>query len=180
MATDVKPEKQAAAIFMTLQGKSRQAVLEMDVQHLNHANGVKRLIEKLDGLWKEDENQAAFAAYEEFENFKRPIEMNVTDFINTFDRLNNRLNSYNMYLPEGVLAYRLLKSANLSLEQEQLAKATISSVTYKDMCAKLKSIFGSVKVGVFQHEGLGIKTEPTYFGRPEEDIYYGNFRERGN
>ena len=44
-----------------------------------------------------------------------------------------------MALPEGVLAYRVLKRANLTKEQEQLAKATIGNITYKAMCEKLKT-----------------------------------------
>ena len=183
IATDVKSEKQAAAIFMILEGKSRQAVLEMDIARLNCNDGVKNLMEKLDELWKEDVNQAAFAAYETFESFKRSKDMNVTEFINAFDRLDNRLKSYDMNLPEGVLAYRLLKSANLSTEQEQLAKATVTSITYKDMCGKLKSIFGTTKgtSGLKSEPDVGIvKTEPTYYNE-QEDAFYGSYRgNRGN
>ena len=37
----------------------------------------------------------------------------------------------NMELPDRVLAYRVLKSANLSTENEKLARATIKELTYK-------------------------------------------------
>ena len=48
-------------------------------------------------------------AYDKFENFKRPDDMNIVDFINDFERLNNQINHFDMELPTGVLAYKVLK-----------------------------------------------------------------------
>ena len=73
---------------------------------------------KLDELYQVDKNQSVFLAYEEFEQFKRPNDMNMKDYINTFDRLNDRLMEHDMKLPESVLACRLLKRANLSPDTE--------------------------------------------------------------
>ena len=53
-----------------------------------------------------------------FEQFKRSHDMNMKDYINAFDHLNNRLIEYDMKLPEGVLAVRLLKGAHLSPDTE--------------------------------------------------------------
>ena len=36
-----------------------------------------------------------------------------------------------MELPDGVLAYHVLKSANLSEENEKLARATITTLTHR-------------------------------------------------
>ena len=47
--------------------------------------------------------------------------MNINDFINHFEYLNNKIRNHEMDLPDGVLAYRLLKSANLTVEKQQLA-----------------------------------------------------------
>ena len=68
----------------------------------------------------------------------------MTDYLNAFERLNNKLKVHRMELPEGVLAYRVLRSANLTGEQEQLARATVSDITYKAMCEKLKAILGTM------------------------------------
>ena len=46
-----------------------------------------------------------------------------------------------MGLPDGVLAYRLLKSTNLTVEKQQLARATLSELTYDNMKKQLKAIF---------------------------------------
>ena len=45
-----------------------------------------------------------------------------------------------MELPTGVLAYRLLKSMDIS-ENKELARATMASFTYDDMKKQLKAIY---------------------------------------
>ena len=112
-------------IFLSLKGKSQEAVRELTADEISTANGVKAVIMKLDSLWKEDENLEAFTAYEKFEKFQRPQSMSIQEYIVSFERLNNKLIANKTKLPEGVLAYRLLKSANITNEQEQLAKATV-------------------------------------------------------
>ena len=45
----------------------------------------------------------AFMAYDKFENFKRPDDMNIVDYINEFERLNNQIKHFDdMELPTGV------------------------------------------------------------------------------
>ena len=51
-------------------------------------------------------------AYDKFENFKRSDDMNIIDYINESERLNNQIKQ--MELPTGALAYKVLKNANLS------------------------------------------------------------------
>ena len=192
LATEVNKEKQAAMIFLSLKGKSREAVLELDKDIIGAADGsgVTKVIEKLDSLWKEDENLEAFSAYEKFEQFCRPKDMNIKDYIIQFERLNNKLIACDTKLPEGVLAYRLLKSAGITKEQEQLAKATVGQFTFSAMCAKLKSIFGDTIKADPPTSGNGaairvVKTEEeaycenTYFSRDKQQEYRGRFRDVG-
>ena len=51
-------------VFLSLEGKAREAVLELDTMVLNSEDGMKKLYEKLDALFLEDVNQSAFRAYE--------------------------------------------------------------------------------------------------------------------
>ena len=67
-ATNVLPKKRAATVFLTLQGKAREAILEIDPDSMNTDTGLTVLYDKLDELFKVDEDQAALAAYEKFEN----------------------------------------------------------------------------------------------------------------
>ena len=48
-------------------------------------SGVEAVLVKLDSLWKEDENLEAFIAYERFEQFQRPHDMNVKEYIVAFE-----------------------------------------------------------------------------------------------
>ena len=66
--------------------------------------------------------------------------MSMTDFINEFERVYRKLKQYKMELLDGVLAY--LKSAHLSEQHEQLARATLTELTYDNMKGQLKKIFG--------------------------------------
>ena len=92
------------------------------------------------------------------------------DYINTFGCLNNRLIEHDMKLPEGVLAFKLLKGANLSPDTEKLARATMKILTYKDMSTQLKTIFGDQQtISNISKDIQGIsklpsevQTEPTY------------------
>ena len=44
-------------------------------------------------------------AYDTFETFHRPSDMNIIDYINESERLYNEIKQYDMELPTEVLAY---------------------------------------------------------------------------
>ena len=60
--------KQAPAICFALSGKARETALELDIQSLNHEDGVKIVFERLDRLYLRDREQTIYAAYDNFEN----------------------------------------------------------------------------------------------------------------
>ena len=118
--------------------------------------------------------------------------MNMSDYLNEFEHLNIKLKEYKIDLPEPVLAYHLLKSANISQEKEQLARATLTELTYAGMKKQLKKIFDETGVGSSSTIWSGnIKIEPVFQASctdDEEDILYGksyrnwghrNFQGRG-
>ena len=45
-----------------------------------------------------------------------------------------------MELPTGVLAYKVLKNANILNEKQQLIRATLTSLTYENMKKQLQAI----------------------------------------
>ena len=162
--TDLDPKKQGAAIFLTLEGQAREAVLELEVAKISATDGVKQIINKLDSLFLKDKTQSAFEAYDCFEKFRRPAEMSMSDYINEFERLKSKIESYKMSLSTDVMAYRLLKSANLSETHEQLAKATIPELTYDAMKTQLRKIFGDVSQSKTERCDLGaVKAEPSFY-----------------
>lgn len=70
-------------------------------------------MKKLKSSFSKDTNEAVYLAHYKSELFKRPVDMNRIDFINEFERLYDNIRKYEMELPTGVLAYRLLKSADI-------------------------------------------------------------------
>ena len=104
-------------------------------------DGLDQLIVKLRELYAASKEQAMFAGYEKFENFCRPQNMKITDYINEFERMYSVLKNYHIELPTVVLCYRLLKSANLPKERRDLARATIAELTYEAMKKQIKAIY---------------------------------------
>ena len=176
--TDLADVKQGPAIFLTLEGRSREAVLELDVSKISAKDGVKTIIEKLDSLYLKDKTQSAFEAYDSFEKFRRPSEMTINEYINQFERLKAKTESYKTQLSTDVLAYRLLKSANLSEAHEQLARATITDLTYDAMKAQLKKIFSHGEKSTSKADGVdNIKSEPLF--QSQSDAFYANNNQKG-
>ena len=129
LVTSLDKSKRALVVFLSLEGIAREAVLELDTAVLNSEDGMKKLYEKLDTLFLEDVNQSAFRAYETFENYQRPPGTSLEDFLIEFGRLVAKLKDFNILLPEPELAFRALKSANITKNDEKLVKATVSELT---------------------------------------------------
>ncbi len=160
MATNVEENKRAPTVFLSLTGKAREAVLEMDPNELNAKEGMKKLYAKLDKLFKIDSNLAALMAYEAFEKYVRSEETSATDYLIEIDRLVAKLKDHKIILPEPVLAYRVLKSANLSADLEVLVKATVESLTLDSMSLQLKKVMKSLIASNKSNVAVEIKKEP--------------------
>ena len=148
---------------MSLTGKTREAALELSVENLNSDTGVVQLLAKLDELYLKDKDQLAYAAYDSFENFKRPPDMSIKDYLITFERLHHKILQYNIKLPEPVLAYRVLKSANISPEKEQLARATITELKYEAMKKQILKIFDETCLTKSSSPPVEVKVEDAFY-----------------
>ena len=58
--TDLPKKKQGLAIYLTLSGKAREAVLELDIEKVNDDSGVDNVLKHLDKLSLQDSNQSAY------------------------------------------------------------------------------------------------------------------------
>ena len=162
MATTVEKKKRAPTVFLSLTGKAREAILELDASLLNTEDGLNVLIKKLDTLFQEDKNQAALLAYDKFEQYKRPEDFSINEYLVEFERLVIRLKNYNIDLPEPVLAYRVLRSSNLSEENERLVRATVQVLTFDAMALQLKRVMGNIKMekSGIKENSIVVKKEP--------------------
>ena len=110
--TDLTDEKQGPAIFLTLEGKARETILNLDIKEIKAKNGVENIVKALNKLYLKDKLLMAYETYDAFEKFCRPEKMSIKEHINEFERLLNKTKKYGSSMFSDILAYRLLKSAN--------------------------------------------------------------------
>ena len=96
--------------------------------------------------------------------------MLMSDYINEFERLMNKTKQYGITMSTYVLAYRLLKSANLSETHEQLARATTKELKYDETQLQLKKIFGDNDNSNSESQ-VQIKMDQTK--HQNKEVYYG-------
>ena len=111
--------------MLSLEDKVLDAVLEIDESDIIKENGVDFIIEYLNRLFKKDSTVIKYQTLEAFMTFKRPSNMSIQAYLNEFDKRLFKTKSYGTVMSDDILAYRLLKSANLSSFHEELVKATI-------------------------------------------------------
>ena len=93
LVTDLSKEKQALAIVLSLSGKAREKARELNIAVINVATGVDLLIQKLDEIFKKEEVDGAYEAYNKFEHFKRDQEKSMINYIIEFDELYAKVKS---------------------------------------------------------------------------------------
>ena len=145
--TDLPIERQGASMFLSLEGEALDAALELDEDVISSKNGVKEIMLRLDQLYKKDDTLSKFQALENFETYRRPNHMSIPEYINEFEKRLHKCKTYGSDMSDDVLAYRLLKNANLKQSKEQLIKATISDLKYSIMKDQLKKIFSDLSAG---------------------------------
>ena len=140
--TDLDKKKQGPALLLSLEDEAQDAALSLPQDEITSDDGVKKIIEKLDGLFKKDETLKKYHALDSFETYKRPPHITMQQYLIEFEKRLNKTKSFGTTWSDDILAYKLLKNANLSENNEQLTKATIVDLTYETMKIKLKNIFG--------------------------------------
>ena len=180
--TEVEKKKHAGLILLRLDDDTQDTILEaLGETDVNIDAGSQLVIDKLDAIFEKNKTISAFETYEAFECFKRSPDMSVSDFITEFEKRNNKIKAIKIELPDGVLAYRLLKSANLSQYNENLIKATITELKYDEMKEQMKKIFSSAKESPdFCEQNIKIESD-TCYNEPCEEVLYGrNFSGKRN
>ena len=71
LATDLPKAKQGTAVVLTLTGKDRDKVLELDIDDINSDAGLDLIVAELDKIYKKDSVDTAYEAFEKFIAFRR-------------------------------------------------------------------------------------------------------------
>ena len=162
-------KKQGPVVYLFLPDKIQKSCNGISVTGLNKENWLNALITKIKTLYAKDINALAYMTYDQFENFKRPDEITIADYIKEFERLNNKIHQFDMVLPTGVLAYKVLNNINISLEKKQLISTTIVLSTYENMIKQLQAIYDS-SANSSTNELVDIKSELAYYTNNHEFV----------
>ena len=113
--------------------------------------------------------------------------MTIAHFQIEFDRMIGQLKSYKIGLSDPVLAYRALKSENLSEGYENIVMTTVSEITLNSMILKFPKVMTmekqrtvaeiSLDIEIKKELDLALFDAPEHNG-PQEGVYYsyGNYR----
>ena len=164
------PLEEGPLLLRVLTGKAKAAAKELTVAQIGSADGLKLILEKLDKLYLADKNRRIYATLEAFEKFKRPSNMNMSNFVFEFETLHAKVKAYNCIYPDGVLAYKILQAANLNPEHQRMCKATITTGnwTYEAVKDQLVKVASDLLPNDDSYE-KPIKQETTYYSRKDYD-----------
>ena len=173
------PEQEGPLVFCTLSGKAEAACEELTLEQIGSANGLDLILAKLDALYHANKDQKFFVELDTFEKFRRPGSMSMGAFLLEFERLHNVIVKNKCNYPDGVLAYKVLKAANLSIESEKLCKATIVGAwSYQAMKDQLKKIFVDITAVPSNYDEKPVKVEPVMYAQnpnSQEDDNYDDY-----
>ena len=171
--------QQAPALVLSLQGKAKEAALELEVSQLSSENGVNLILEKLDGLYKKDENQLIYVSLKNYEQHIRQKDQTIDDYINEFERRYNKLKNYGIIYPDTAVAYRLLEGANLTMESNKLVRTTITTFDFKSTKAQLRKLEDSAASCSSKTDVPIIKSEPddTFYSNEQNEDQHSNDNE---
>ena len=178
--TDVPKENRAITVHLTLKGKMKKASLEVGIEVLKTAEGMEKLIERLDLMFLQNIGIRQFNAYNALNTYRRPEETSMKDFLTEFEQLCHNLKSVSITLPDVVKAFILLQCCNLSENNRNLVMSGLPpDITYKAMSEKIQQVFGHT---------IGLKQKGSNHdikdGDKSQDVLYtknyGYNRGRGN
>ena len=143
VVTELSKEKQAVAVALNLPEDDGRKIkekvfgeLELDV--LNSENGMNVLFESLDRYFLEDELMNSWNKFENFEKFERKHGQNIREYAADFDLKFRKLEKINIKLPSEILAFKLLRNANLSKQEKMLVLTGVNFAEKGNMYQQTK------------------------------------------
>ena len=175
-------QEQGPALALSLTGHARQAAMDIDTTVMNSDQGLQSVINKLNGLYLKDVNQRIYVALKNFECYKRSADTSMDNFLNQFDLRYNKLKAHGIVLPDVVLGYRMIESANLNQSRNELVRISAGCMSYdeiKKQLRKLEDIAASSSMESM--DNMDIKTEDPGDVLFQYDHYSnrGGYRGRG-
>ena len=181
--TEVCRSKQGIVIALTLPNeepfKVRENVLNnLSLDELKRENGLDTLIQYLDVYLEKDDLSDRFEKYEDFENFQRTNGQNIREFIADFDSKYRKLLKMSINLPPEILAFKLLKTVNITKHQKMLVLTGVNfsnkETIYEDMKQSLRKFIGNSTENSV-HIGSNVKLEPEFLAKYERELFKAGY-----
>ena len=175
--TELSKKKQGIALALSLpdeddSGIRAQVFEELSLNELKEGNGFEKLITFLDGKLGKDELEDCLEKFEDFEDFQRVDSMTINDYIAKFDSKYHKIQKKGMSLPSEILAFKLLRRANISRDEKLLV---MTGMNYSEK----STLYDQAKRSLKKFKGdsvdctSAVKLEPTYHTEKETFVTYG-------
>ena len=159
--TSVEKKRQALAVVLSsLEGRAKETALSIELDTLDHDDGMNKLLEALDGLFKKNAVDAAYEAYSKFDTLKKEDGMSMTEYILEYEQRYKQCQKSEMTLPDAVLSFKLLDTCGLNKTERQMVLTAATDLKYDTMKSALKRIFGKSQSEGENGAMIKIKEEP--------------------
>lgn len=142
LGTEVAGTKQAPTVIGVLGGDYKTVAMEMSLDEMKKEDGLNRLIPHLDVVFEKDKNDNAYEKYVIFEDIRRAHGEEIGEFMIRFDRAMKQTKAIEIVYPDNVLAFKLMRSMNLSADEEKMIMTACTEIKYGMMQSAIKRILG--------------------------------------
>ena len=176
--TDLRKEKQGVVIALSLPKGDKDQIRDkvfdqISLDDLKKEDGLDILITFLDKHLKKDELADSLDKFGEFEDFHRHDGMSISEYIASFDSRYRKIEKLKMTLPSEILAFKLLRKANISKEEIMLVLTGMiysnRATLYDEAKQSLKKFKGDIAEGS-ANSSSSIKLEPAFLAEHEEAL----------
>ena len=152
--------------------KIREKVFDqLQLEDLKGGNGMSILLNFLDKHLSKDDLTDSLDKFEGFDNIERKEEQSIQEYIAIFDLKYRKIQKKHMTLSSEILAFRLIKRANITREEKLLVLTGMNyenrTSLYEEAVKSLKKFKGDTSIGstIVRSE---MKLEPTIIVANEE------------
>ena len=154
MVTDIPVDKQGIVIALTLPNDDKHKIQEevfsqIGREKLSQENGLDTLINFLDSKLMKDDLSDSLEKFEEFEDFQRVNGQNITEYIAAFDSRYRKMEKFKIKLPSEILAFKLLRRANISKEEKMLVLTGMNYANRETLYEGLPRQLGKYQEGKY-------------------------------
>ena len=187
MVTDIPVNKQGIVIALTLPNDDKHKIQEevfsqIGREKLSQENGLDTLINFLDSKLMKDDLSDSLEKFEEFEDFQRVNGQNITEYIAAFDSRYRKMEKFKIKLPSEILAFKLLRRANISKEEKMLVLTGMNyanrETLYEEAKQSLKKFKGDITEGSIS-TAASVKLEPAFLAENEEALLAAGYYKQG-